>query len=614
MAQYNHPRIELSVDDRSVVPGTIIGTTALYAAIQSARGPDNKIMLVNSIDELNYYYGERRLSDSQMRRNLEEWLEAGGRAFVNRVLPYKNDVANEEIAANYSAIVLSAQCSNIEIETDVFEKKVKIVARYLSGNELNYRTDSELKELVIPTNNNDVATFQEYPLLVIRGMDRGEFFNSYGISFRLLSNNDNTYGFRTYRMSIFSSPYSINGTFDISFSSDAIDLSQQSMFIEDVIKTYSSDMVALFNSDNYEKVAEFIAGNEEDIDKIDILTGSERDTTEVETLHSDTVWETPTWEDGTTELDLTSYMALSNGRDGEWTNSNNLENLLVNAYSGAGDSVSVDGVNLYDTYFSDVLDEDSYPIDIIIDGNQTPPIKLAMSELAKKRGDLMTILDTGFTASYIQAIRYRSSNIDVNNYYTAIFTQDMDIRDVKFDKDIKVTSTYFLAGKIPFIDSDNSMGIHYTFVGPRRGTVTGFKNISWLPKAPEKEALYNKQINYIERDTTSTRFMSQLTSQKVNSALSNINAVRTLLRMKREARQIASQYQFEFNDSTTLNDMQKEMNANFKRYVSNRACQSVKATVYASDYDIIKKRANVKIEVRFTGILETVFVNFVVIN
>ena len=104
----------------------------------------------------------------------------------------------------------------------------------------------------------------------------------------------------------------------------------------------------------------------------------------------------------------------------------------------------------------------------------------------------------------------------------------------------KVTMTYFLAEKIP--STDVSYGLHWTFVGPRRGVISGFDKLSWAPNPQNQERLYKNQINYTRVTQSRTMLYGNLTSQTVMSALSDINHVRTLLRIQREVEALFEDY------------------------------------------------------------------------
>jgi len=293
---------------------------------------------------------------------------------------------------------------------------------------------------------------------------------------------------------------------------------------------------------------------------------------------------------------------LNGGKDGDLSTEDSAKktqttkDLLIKAYTGMIDP--------------DLTNEKLFPIDLVIDANYDKNVKDAIIDLVSQiRRDFPAILDTGFTANVEQAIDYRENKLMTDTFFASIFTQDLTVYDEYTGRDIRVTSPYFLAGKIP--THDDAFGVQYPFVGPKRGGISGYESISWVPNETEKERLYKRQLNYIEKDTVQTRFNSQLTAQTFNSALSNINNVRVLLKMQRKAKAIADKYQFEFFDEL-IPALQSELNNELSKWVSNGACRTVNPTVYASEYDRNQKKAKVKITVQFSRLAERFVINFVV--
>jgi hypothetical protein len=342
--------------------------------------------------------------------------------------------------------------------------------------------------------------------------------------------------------------------------------------------------------------------------KLDILTLKERNVSVPETVHVGV-----TLASGSADLSPTPevFRPMGGGSDGDWVGPNSLESLLYKAYSGSGDFIDpATGANKYDTFFSDAWDKKAYPFDMILDANYPLSVKVAISNFARTRGDVFSILDVGFTGSPGQAIKFRQDQLTLNTFFTAIFVQDFVVTDEFQGSDIQVTPTYFLAEKIPNIDSE--YGIHWPFVGPRRGSIAGFKSGSWWPNAAYREELYKAKLNYVEKDVRLTRFNSQLTTQFANSALSDISHVRALLRIRRDLENMVENYQFEFNDPTTWDSMQYSVNSYMQRWISNRCLESANAVVYASKYDRQQRVVRVKVDVVFTGLIERVMIDLVV--
>jgi hypothetical protein len=473
------------------------------------------------------------------------------------------------------------------------------------------RDDASLQTIVLATPEEpEEDGFIYYPIMVFRGRDRGKFYNDFGgIRLELTGAQDETYAHRLYELTVFGTESAaLERNFLVSTYPEATDISGLSQFVVDVINNYSAFIRCSYSEDNYDLVCAYINSNATVAKKLDIFTLKDRDVRNAESLHSACVIQA-----GSADLSPTPEMAfpLGGGVDGTWEDGNALEALLYKAYSGSGDFTDpVSGINLYDTHFSDLWDKKAYPIDVCLDANYPVSVKVAMSNFAQTRGDFMSFVDVGFTSSPQQALTYRNTQLTISSFYTGIFGQDFIVYDQYNGRDIRVTPTYFLAEKIPSVDY--AYGIHWPFVGPRRGTIAGQKDISWVPNGAYRELLYKARVNYVERDTEKTAFMTQNTSQLLNSALTDISHCRALLRIRRDVEAISQQAQFEFNDERTWDALQYSINNYMSRWVSNRALRSASAMVYASEYDKLQRIVHVVINVQFTGLIERVMIDLIV--
>jgi hypothetical protein len=618
MAEFLHPSVSSRIIDNSNVFITAQGLTVLFAAFTADQGPDNKIQLITSKSEFMYYYGAPNMKRfGQTAYNICNWLDSGGSALCLRVLPYieADSLGNPLQQSTYACYILEV---GTKLSTDVPPKKlIKHRTRVLGDGrgtvaasiEKNLRTQYYLKQFLLSTPSSpEPDGFTYYPLMVIHSRDRGAYFNKFGVALELNDQLDETYTHRLYNLNFYSNNYTQDESFVVSFYPEASTISSNSQFVVDVLYQYSNIARAVFNDDNYDAVCNFINSDPIVAKKIDIIELRERNVRVPEVLHSDAEIST-----GSADLSPSPeiYRPMGGGSDGDWVGPNSLESLLYKAYSGSGDFINVTtGDNTYDTYFSEIWDKKAYPIDILLDANYPTSVKIAISNFSKARGDIFSILDVGFTGSPGQAIRYRQDQLSLNTYFSAIFVQDFIVQDNYQGTEIQVTPTYFLAEKIPF--NDISHGIHWPFVGPRRGSIVGFKSISWVPNPAYREELYKIKLNYVEKDVRLTRFNTQLTAQFSNSALSDISHVRTLLRIRRELENMAENYQFEFNDPATWDSLQYSVNSYLQTWVANRALESASGMVYASAYDRQQRILRVKTEVVFTGLIERIMIDLIV--
>ena len=249
--------------------------------------------------------------------------------------------------------------------------------------------------------------------------------------------------------------------------------------------------------------------------------------------------------DGGDYIDFDNYITFGGGTDGSLRNPDGTLNatlknqLLIKGYTGQ--------------ITDEVFDKEKWKFDVVLDANYDRTVKDAINKLVSViRKDFVAMIDLGFTGNYEQALNFRRQ-LGYSNFYTSLWCQDAYVMDDSEGRWQKVTQTFFLAEKIPSVDI--SHGLHWTFVGPRRGVISGFDKLSWAPNAQQQERLYKAQINYIRVTQKRTMLYGNLTSQTVMSALSDVNHVRTLLRIQREVEELFEDYIFEFINDETLRAM-----------------------------------------------------------
>lgn len=303
--------------------------------------------------------------------------------------------------------------------------------------------------------------------------------------------------------------------------------------------------------------------------------------------------------------DFNAPISFLNGSDGDLDESNiltrnsTLQQLLVQAYKGL-----IDGT---------ITNRKLTPYQFILDANYSVDVKNAIVTLVRDiRKDIFFYADSGFLGSPEDAIEWRTSSFNVSSQFLGIFTQDFVVYDEFNGKDIRVTPTYFLASKIP--SNASQFGLQYPLAGNRRGTIDGHKSISYVPNESYKEMFYNRQLNYVEADTKRTRFGSQLTADTKRTPLSDINNVLIALDMKRNVEEMAEDYQFEFEDDDTIRTFQYNLNDFLDKYITNRSCDEVSATVYASEYDKQQHILRVVIKVKFKNVIERIVISIDVVK
>jgi len=661
MPEYIHPSVHSRIIDNSFVFQTSAGTTVLFAVGKATKGPDNTLTRLTSVDEAAFVFGEPNMPiTGQTLYNVFSWLKAGGEVYFIRILPGDAEFANValsiglDVTASSQTVVPMYTSFGSSHAAGTSAASIQAIETLL--NTAPDMANSSTMTGILGTGHAVADTTKVYPLAAFIPFGRGKAYNKMGVRFTLKDTLDATYEFRTYTLEL--TVKDISGadvtveSYTVALEQTAKDRSRESLFFANVLNKYSKFVKAVVSA-NYansmDEIRAFVnsAATTNPL-HIDVLTGTERNGVQVYSagrgtanpvftstaIHHNAGIKFATakvdnaavpnqldfqdnWKTVVYAADPASIQHMLNGADGTWgpvydksadptgTNPSSWvlladfseDSLLVKAY-GAEIDVSI-------------LDKKQYLFDVLLDGNNSAAVKNAMSYFADAmREDCVAFLDCGFQATPAQTIDYRSNSIGMSNFRTAIYAQDATIYDAYTGQDIKVTMPYFLAGKIPV--NDNQFGIHWSFSGPRRGVISGFEQINFFPNEMWKESLYKKQINYVEKDPKRINFGTQLTAQTVNSALSNINNVRALMKIKRDVEAMMDEYRDEFNDSITHDSMSYNLNSYLQKWVANRCCKSIAGSVFASDYDRQQKIARVKVDLIFTGLIERIFIDFVV--
>jgi hypothetical protein len=532
---------------------------------------------------------------------------------------------------------------------------------------------TETKDEILTADPADLklsnTRFIEFARFLPKGS--GPWYNNLAVSLSYESSYDDTYpDWSMFTLSIiekFNGSEIVRESFDVALDPDAISGTKESLFIENVINKYSSYLTCVSNYDNLvnfietkmaitdsagdvvkdaegntilpivDKVIKYIfnritldelnasifgddyaIGEYSEYAYTDILSaiGYDANLCHLDTTLTDSTGEVAYSEPfvskfyfKTLDTNATYYLAGGSRGNGwgyetidpatdELVTTSTLDDALIRAYTGQTDPL-ITSVN-------------SCVFDIVLDADYSVGVKTAMSELsALTRNDCITILDMNHDcANASQAVAKRKDQMQFNTYYTSIFSQSLKIDDVWTGKPVKVTPTYFLASKIPL--NDSAYTEVYNFVGPRRGIISGYREVSWIPSEPEKTELYKNQINYIEEEEGSILFATENTSQKVTSPLSMIHAVRALLKLKRQMERASRIYRMEFAGADNIGLLQQDLNRIAGDKVLGGGFDYITPIVSQSAYDRQQKICRVKVDLAFTSIMERFVFEFVV--
>lgn len=615
MLDFLHPHIKSQVVDNSSVFETAVGGgTALFQPYLSDKGEDGKIELITQLEDMLMDKGTPNYKKhGQSMYNMINWLKGSGRVYglrltaddatySNTILNVKTKVADIPVYEKDAEGEYILQDGNKVPEVDGDGEpvtqpgvKIKLVAQKVS----NLTSVSDLLATIEQGMSTlDQEGFKSHPIYVVRAKGRGEYGNNFIYRLALNTTLEDTYEFRLYNFSILEKTENgslvlTEGPMPVSMFPEAISLGGTSLFMGQVVSDYFEKVEVLFSEKAYDALIDDITavtGTDFAPQTIDFIFGRDK---------TNKAYETILFETDSLALDKYSGVSLEDGSDGAFgmdkpNRQTAITEKFVKAYTGLVDR--------------DVFNKKKFPFDVVLDANYPLSVKTAIADFCAERIDVFGILDTGILPSPNSALSWRKNSFQADSLYLGIWGQSWKIFDTYTAQDIPVTTSFFLARKIP--ESDGVYGIQYPFVGPNRGIISGFKSIDWNPNEYEKEDLYKARINYAEQDYKNTKFMSQLTSQAKTSALSNVNNVRVLLRMIRTVNELSENYQFEFGSVSTLNSFNSDLSNYLSEWTSNGACTVCEGLAYQTAIDKQNKTARVRISVEFTDVIERILIEF----
>ena len=105
---------------------------------------------------------------------------------------------------------------------------------------------------------------------------------------------------------------------------------------------------------------------------------------------------------------------------------------------------------------------------------------------------------------------------------------------------------------------------------------------------------------------------TQMTAQLKDSPLSEIPNVRTLLAMIRKAEKIAANFIQEYNDDETKGKLKSELEYALQEFTTagGGSLETLNITVYASEYERIRKILHVRIDLTFKAFLQHILLDW----
>lgn len=279
--KYLHPSVKTYITTENYSYDTSVSREVLFVADVFEHGKDNVLQQVNTLSEFLFKYGTPNLKKyGQAGYNIEKWLTNGNSAVIMRLLPEDASYAHAVLNIQYKNATNGKTVVNgAGNETKINDVYLRPLVTYIGvNNKSETLLETELNEdrTGYPTTDGYVDNF----IFVVYPEGRGEYYNDLGFRIRLNPSYDGILTSRVYTFEVIKysgSTYDIiDGPYYVSFDPDAIDPnSQKSMFIENVVNSYSEYIKIKFSTDNYIKLASII-NDEVDPYVVDIISGTSR--------------------------------------------------------------------------------------------------------------------------------------------------------------------------------------------------------------------------------------------------------------------------------------------------------------------------------------------------
>jgi len=588
-----------SIVDKSQIPETTgVSTTAAQAFI-SPYGEDNTWIWVSGVKDLVEKFGTPSKRYGQAFLNAYRFSMASNSLYVMRVLPNADDTVDKQQIdpATFSHVILclaqdannpsiktiipiyfnkTSDASNVIQDSERTDAPTRFTNKKFTlpdGTSTNTNIHSYLQNIVLTDEQKDAlssdttikSTFLDpknvteldntlIPIAVIYAIGRGSYYNQIRFKITSVPDQPEVFAFEVYMVT---DNGTINlETFYVTFNPNIRDGSNESMFIDHVINTYSKYLRCLTN--------------ENVLPQINSKVG---DKTLIEDVLTNTAYSIDSYN---TSYPLYSF-SLKCGRDGDifkdgLLNTAVYTQCLLKAYQG-----------LYDPA---ILNKEEIVIDLLFDANFDMSVKQALVDLAKKRADCFVLLDLK-PAGDLNGILDNMKNVFswLDAWQAAVYAPFTVIRNPVDGTLEKVSPSYHACYIYP---NNDKQGVWKVPAGTTRGVLTDIEYpivaIDALPETLSK--LYANNINPIVKKNGVYCFYGNRTAQRTSSALSDINVVRTLLKIDRDLSRFCENFIWENNTPDTWLKIEEGIKGILSTYQKEGALYEYSVEVGATDYEI----------------------------
>lgn len=536
--------------------------TALLCVFASPKGRDNKVLTISDGSQgfVNEYgIGPFSLYGQPLLNAYHAAMSGACVLHCMRVTPDDASYSNVTLIAKYKI----EETTNPDTH-EVTGKTLKIMY-YAKSSNTELSALSDLDACCTVDSTPDEEGFTAVKLMTVGCQGKGSYGKN--LRFRITSDrtSDKDNNFKNYFFGVYDNTSGMvqKEQFNVVFNSEAM-YSNVSLYAEDVINDSISGStqvkIACFDDgfkalyDAYMQVNPDCTLTCVEFDPFFGLDKNTRQALPNLTILSDAEASPAGANESPIAVSSTEGVSLLGGSDGslapsvdEETRKTTLDNLYLQAFTGTIDP--------------QIKSKNRFPTTFIMDANYPVNVKLALANLAIKRGDCMAMLDCGTgitTKASVKAYIDENFGSSVNNRLITIEPYCMKVRDPYSYKAITVTSTYWLSGRYPTHIAEWN-GKHRPLAGNTFGIIDGYIHDSVYPVFDEDldsdvmDELAEAHVNFAKYNANQivVRAM-QDTKQYKQTNLSEQNNTLILLDIKRDCERLCAAYEYDFSEPTDI--------------------------------------------------------------
>jgi len=651
MAQHVSPGVYTKIIDLSQFVQAVPSTIGFICAL-TEKGEDNTLKFIGGRADYIAEFGEPNISTygkhyGQGPYCAYNYLGESGALYFMRCLPDDSAYSNMRIDATYGASDTTASIVVTSVDT------------------LN--TETEIK-----TNLSLAAVPPTYPICFLYPIGRGQWYNGLGIRITEVANPTlwDQYIIDIYERQLDGEDEIIE-SFEISFDPTARDGAGDSLWIADVLNTYSAvlraDMTLVSGeySSGYNAVVKVYDKNIGNILTVTTagsasITDSKQDFGDWDTLPEVGNAKYSISAKDAKGVEIWGWMGASSGVDGETVNvfneralgtasqswNGNVTDFDINTeveyrikanistfaepfigsipiplrkgsdgslLTGTGDIDTAEATQIlaqgYAGLLDDaVLDTENIYYSMVFDAGYPSDVKSQISTLVQTRRDSVGIIDNGDNPSFTASLAKRRNDHTFNTYFLALYEEYNKVYDIFTGQDVWFSPVYHMSYILP--RNDNIAEIWFAAAGFNRGAIDTIKELRFNPRLGERDQMYLAQLNPIVKFNPGYVVWGQLTTQARPSALQDLNIVRLVLYVKRAFEEFCRFFIFEQNDEVTWSSVSTNLVEFLEVIKSKRGLYSYAVDVGATDYERKTKRFHVNVTLEPTRVVEQIELNF----